>query len=453
MPTLDELGSTYWASVEESDRRRIEEYERGIAAGTTTPDQLAQHMSALEQQYARRGADTGHRQGDSQAGDQSVYRDPRTEAGYREKRTLPQAPLFQVPTLPAQSPFHRPIPSGSMAGALGPYSPTAPATPLPAATGAASNPIDPITGQHRSPFEVAQAENRLEAFNALTSALYKPDGTMHPAWQQVNLYDPSTYHHVLGGQAPAAPADPAAPAAPLAPAAAPTAPPAMVPPPRGPFPKPFDDPAQDFVTDYARERFDQRTNPAPGSGTALYEQWAKDFASLLQGDVFSDQEEAALRARMFGQLEQSKTREIEAKKQELAQRRISDKSGVYISEMNRIGDKYSKLRAANENELLTTAIGERQRRMTQSLSVLASLAASEEGRLDAAMALAMIPLQLQDQSFQRLVTASNMGGDLSGITNSLMQLLQMSTNNRLYDEDQQSAALAALGQYFGTYWG
>lgn len=351
--------------------------------------------------------------------------------------------------------FDRALASGLFPRAGSPTAgtPGAPVAPAPPAPAQPQNRTGP-NGEHLSPYEVAAAENRLPQFDALVKALYKPDGTMAAGWEQVNLYDPSTYAHILGGGTPAP-----------APTPAPTPAPsghsthtATIPVPQqgtaGPFPSgTFDNRPSDFVEGYARDRFTQRTTPAQGSGAARYESWAKEFSSLLQGDVFSDQEEAAMRARMFDQLEQQKQREKEAKRVELSARRITDKSGVFISEMNRIEDKYDKLRASNENELLVTAIGERQRRMTQSLTVLASLAASEEGRMDAALALAMIPLQLQDQAFQRLVTASGMGGDLSGITGSLMQLLTMATNTRLYNEGQQSAALGALGEYFGSYWG
>lgn len=241
--------------------------------------------------------------------------------------------------------------------------------------------------------------------------------------------------------------------APPAPTPPPVQPPPVPPPaPRtGPFPAPFDDPASRFVTDVASRRFDQRMNPAAGSGTALFETFAKEFATLLQGEPFTDSQEAALRTKAFEQVEQLRRNEIEQKKTDLMRRRISQNSGIWISEMNRIDDKYDRMRAQSENELLVTAIGERQRRLTQALGVLGNLAASEEGRMDAALALSMIPLQLQDQAFQRLMMASNMGGDLSGVTNSLMGLLNMATNSRLYNEQQQSNALTALGQYFGQY--
>lgn len=219
---------------------------------------------------------------------------------------------------------------------------------------------------------------------------------------------------------------------------------------RGPFPSNlFDDPATHFAETAAANRYDQRTNPAPGSGVALYEQFAKDFATSLKGDVFSDQEEAALRAQAFDQLEQHKREEMRQKDVELGQRRIPKTSGVYISEMNRIRDKWDKLKAANENELLTTAVSERQRRLTQAFSVLGSLASSEEGRADAALALAMIPLQLQDQAFNRLNSAVAQGGSLASTTQQLTQLLGIATNSQQYNDQQRSAALGSIGEWLG----
>lgn len=227
--------------------------------------------------------------------------------------------------------------------------------------------------------------------------------------------------------------------------------------PSSPFPtRPapmFSDPAQQFVEDTAMTRYEQRTNPPQGSGTQLYESFAKEFASLLQGDVFSDAEEAALKTKAFDQLEQNKQSEMRQKAEELARRRISQQSGVYISEMNRIRDKWDKHKAAAQNDLTTQAIGERQRRLTQSLSVLASLSASEEGRLDAAMALAMIPLQLQQQAFQNNVTAAGLGGDLSGVTQGLYQLLSMANDNARYDDATRAGAYAGIGEWLGSLFG
>lgn len=215
----------------------------------------------------------------------------------------------------------------------------------------------------------------------------------------------------------------------------------------------FDDPATNFAEQFALERFGQRTNPPEGSGTAMYESFAKEFASLLKADPFTDTEEAAMRVQAFDQLEQDKQAELRQKSQELASRGMTEGSGVYISEMNRIRDKWDKHKATTENTLLTTAIGERQRRLTQSFSVLASLAASENGRMDAALALALMPLQLQDQAFNRLVTATNLGGNSSQITNSLMQLLTVATDNQRYNDQDRAAAMAAIGEYLGGLLG
>lgn len=218
----------------------------------------------------------------------------------------------------------------------------------------------------------------------------------------------------------------------------------------GPFPSgEFDDPASHFAETEAAKRYGQRTNPAANSGVALYESFAKEFANSLKGDVFSDQEEAAMRARSFDQLEQHKREEMRQKEVELAQRRIPKTSGVFISEMNRIRDKWDKLKASNENELLTNAVSERQRRLTQAFSVLGSLAASEEGRADAALALAMIPLQLQDAAFNRLNTSIAQGGSLAATTQQLTQLLGIATNSQQYNDQQRSAALGSIGEWLG----
>lgn len=60
---IAELAKRYGASGESSDIARLNEYEQGIAAGTTTPEQLAAHKKALETQYAQRGSNVPNQSG------------------------------------------------------------------------------------------------------------------------------------------------------------------------------------------------------------------------------------------------------------------------------------------------------------------------------------------------------------------------------------------------------
>jgi hypothetical protein len=212
----------------------------------------------------------------------------------------------------------------------------------------------------------------------------------------------------------------------------------------------YDDPASMLAEQYAMHRLGQRTNPDPNSGTGLYETFAKHFSELLQKPVFSDAEEHALKVKAFDQLESMKSTEMQQKADELGRRRIPPSSGVYLSEMNRIRDKWDKLAAGNQNELTTSAIGERQRRLTQALSVLAQLQGSEEGRFDAGLALSMVPLGMQNAAFGRLVNATNLGsGGAASSTSGLLQLLNLVQQQSNFNTAGQSASLGNLMEVLG----
>ena len=104
---LNDLSQQTGASVESSDLARLAEYERGVAAGTTTQAQLTQFMDDLRVQYIMRGARTNQRTQDSQSG---LYAgsDPQTEPGYVENRDTSQS-LFKAGAATIYAPPPPPI--------------------------------------------------------------------------------------------------------------------------------------------------------------------------------------------------------------------------------------------------------------------------------------------------------------------------------------------------------
>lgn len=219
----------------------------------------------------------------------------------------------------------------------------------------------------------------------------------------------------------------------------------------GPFSSPYgsgsqyDDPASMLAEQYALKRLSQVTNPEDGSGQKLYEDFAKHLSDLLQGPVYSDDQEAALRTQAFDQLEQSRQAELRQTADTLGARNIPPSSGVYMSSMKQVNDKWDKLKAANTNTLAVNGINQRQQNLTQALSVLQQLAATQGQRLDAGTVLSQIPLNLQSDAFNRLVGATNLGG--SGSTGGLMSLLQTITSQNQFNTGNESAALQNLMEF------
>lgn len=219
----------------------------------------------------------------------------------------------------------------------------------------------------------------------------------------------------------------------------------------GPFSSPYpsgsqyDDPASMLAEQYALKRLSQVTNPEDGSGQKLYEDFAKQLSDILQGPVYSDDQEAALKTQAFDQLEQSRQAELRQTADTLGARNIPPSSGVYISTMKSVNDKWDKLKAQNTNTLAVNGINQRQQNLTQALSTLQQLAATQGQRLDAGTILSQIPLNLQNDAFNRLTTATNLGG--SGSTSGAMQLLQTIMQQNQFNSGTQSQAMAALAEF------
>jgi len=139
---LNDLSQQTGASVESSDLARLAEYERGVAAGTTTQAQLTQFMDDLRVQYIKRGASTAHRKQDSQSGLYTdVGGDPQQEPGFREDRDTSQ-PLFGNGGVSASYAPSPPLPISSKLTTLG-ASPAGSVTPTVGPVGLAY-PDDPI---------------------------------------------------------------------------------------------------------------------------------------------------------------------------------------------------------------------------------------------------------------------------------------------------------------------
>lgn len=211
----------------------------------------------------------------------------------------------------------------------------------------------------------------------------------------------------------------------------------------------YDDPAYGLAEDFALRRFEDRVIPPRGSGAGLYEDYARRFASSLEGGPFSEQEEQVLRTRMFDQLEQRKQAEQRQRREELAARGIPETSGIFLSEMNRVRDKWDRLAAQGETELASSAIGERQRRLTQALSVLGGLAGYEDSRFREALNLSQVPVLLQQRSFDNLLRAAAPGGDPADVVGSLLRVLGLETERDAYNTAGRSAALGNLMTLIG----
>lgn len=244
----------------------------------------------------------------------------------------------------------------------------------------------------------------------------------------------------------------------------------------------FDDPGAQFLEKFALDRFNQRTNPDPDSGTALFERYLRElFGSLgqptafegyapelvnqLKQPVYSDQQSSQLKASVYDNIEvqrdQTKQRWIE----EMGRRGIPLSSGPALEGLLRIDEQFGTMRTIADREFATNAIGLTENRRFQILDVLSQLAGaqkarrsegmntarslmeSEEGRLDAALPYAAIPKQLGDDAFQQgLALTGAAGNPASSLASALAIYNSVSQNNRL-DRARRDASLESIFEY------
>lgn len=213
----------------------------------------------------------------------------------------------------------------------------------------------------------------------------------------------------------------------------------------GPFVSSYDDPAYALAEEFALKRLQDRMQPPAGSGTAAFEDYARQFADALQEGPFSDQEEAALRVSAFDQLNRRRQAEKDRKAEELAARGIVPKSGVWDWHMKAIDDKWDSHIAQNENQLQLYTINERQRRATQALNVYGALAGSEDARMREAFQLSQVPVLLQNQSFNNLLRAVIAGGDAGSIFSGALSLANLLESQRQFDAVGQENLWGNIG--------
>src|SRR5438132_4470898 len=226
----------------------------------------------------------------------------------------------------------------------------------------------------------------------------------------------------------------------------------------------FTDPASALLENYALDRFGQRMNPAPTSGTAMYEQYAKQLVDTLKSPVYSPQDEAVLKTKatnaIMAERDQTKQRWLE----ELSARGIAPSSGVALDGLQRIEQHFEGLRTTAEAQFAANAIDQTRAQRFQALDTLGQLSQEQEGRLTDAGNFARVPYDLSNQAFNRNLQLVGAGGSPSDLYGNAMTLAQFQNNSALqraqlalqqqaYSSGNSQAMTAALLQYLGYLFG
>ena len=213
----------------------------------------------------------------------------------------------------------------------------------------------------------------------------------------------------------------------------------------------FSDPSARLVEDYALDRFRQRQNPDPNSGTALFEKYLRDYFGTLQGAPYSPTEEAQIKQTAYNAIEQERAATKQRWIEEVSRRGMLPSSGVALDGLRQIEEHYGRLRAESDNTYARGAIDLTRQNRAQAASVAGSLATNEEGRLSDALNYAMLPLSLQDRSFNQGLALTGAAGQVDN--KSALGVLQMLQNANQLNSANRASSINAIMQYLASLYG
>lgn len=215
----------------------------------------------------------------------------------------------------------------------------------------------------------------------------------------------------------------------------------------------FDDPASRLLEDYALDQFGRRMNPDPNSGTAMFENYARQLMDTLGQPVYSSQDEAIIKGQALNSINQEESNTLRQWLDEIQRRGLRPSDGPALDGVRRIKEYFNQARNTFETEFAKDAIAQTRNQRTQQLGVAGQLATAQEARMREAGTYAAIPKQLQDNSFQQGLQLVGAGGSPQSALNSMMQLAQMNQQQDAYNSAQRSQLTQGLLQYLGYLFG
>lgn len=201
----------------------------------------------------------------------------------------------------------------------------------------------------------------------------------------------------------------------------------------------FNDPATALFEQIAKLRLDQLAQPMPNPQLDQFLKDATAQMEQLRAPIYSQAEEAALRTKVFDQMERDRQTAIQQTVEHLAALGHGKESGTIPAAIDLVNRRFDQLRAQQENNLTTGAIQERQRRLQEALGISSQAAAATtaanstqdaRGR-EAVTTAAMFPdladtrLQLANQSL------GNQTGAISSLSNTITTLQNLNRQGKL----------------------
>lgn len=190
----------------------------------------------------------------------------------------------------------------------------------------------------------------------------------------------------------------------------------------------------------------------------LYAKQALDTVSKLNGDPYTQGDNAALIAQYRDPLTQARDAAKQQEAEAMARRGIDPKSGVFMNAMAQIDKQYQQGISSGTNQLAVKAVAQKQANQAEQLQILDSLVTQGRmsrqeatSRANEILSTAAMPLSVDQQRLQMLLQASGEGqANPSSILSNIMQLGQL-TNQTNQINNQQGAANASTWAQIISY--
>lgn len=216
----------------------------------------------------------------------------------------------------------------------------------------------------------------------------------------------------------------------------------------------FDDPASRLIEDYALDQFGRRQNPDPNSGTAMFEQYARELIDTLKQAPYTQGDEAIIKTQATNAIMTDRDQTRQRWTEEMSRRGIPLSSGPALEGLMRIDQHFQGLKTTVDANFAREAIDRTRQQRTQVLATAGQLADSEEGRLREALTYASLPKQIQDNAFQQGLQLVGAGGNPQSMLNSALSLFNsVQSNNRLAAQDRADSVEALMEVIAGLGYG
>jgi hypothetical protein len=215
----------------------------------------------------------------------------------------------------------------------------------------------------------------------------------------------------------------------------------------------FDDPGASLLESILRARLNELAAPVDDPSIGNLIAALTERVKQLQGPVFSDGEEEAMRTKLFDQTERDRQSRIKSAIERMAALGHGKTSGTITDAVEQVNRGFDSTRATQQNNLTTSMIDERQNRLNQALQLMSSIANVNQGTRDQEdsrrrelVSLASILEQMPQDRLQLAMAAAGNGSAPAPLANELISLQNAGINQQESAANRRAGLQTGLGQ-------